>query len=80
MRGLTLERVQELIDDATDGRLLGFFGEPGVNVLELNLALDRETGRHDTPERRLFSREIVVSRGPGLLPQARPADARSATP
>ena len=43
MRGLTLERVQELIDDSTDGRWLGLFGEPGVNVLELNLALDEET-------------------------------------
>jgi K+-transporting ATPase ATPase C chain len=42
-RGLTLERVQELIDEATDGRSLGFFGEPGVNVLELNLLLDQET-------------------------------------
>lgn len=43
VRGLTAERVQELVDDATDGHWLGFFGEPGVNVLELNLALDRET-------------------------------------
>jgi potassium-transporting ATPase KdpC subunit len=42
-RGLSLERVQELIDDNTDGRWLGLFGEPGVNVLELNLALDEET-------------------------------------
>jgi K+-transporting ATPase ATPase C chain len=45
VRGLPLERVLELIDDATDGRSLGFFGEPGVNVLDLNLALDRETAR-----------------------------------
>jgi K+-transporting ATPase ATPase C chain len=45
VRGLPRERVDELIDDATDGRWLGFFGEPGVNVLELNLALDRETAR-----------------------------------
>ena len=43
VRGLTLERVEELIDEATDGRFIGFWGEPGVNVLELNLALDRET-------------------------------------
>jgi K+-transporting ATPase ATPase C chain len=43
VRGLPLERVDELIDDATDGRFIGFWGEPGVNVLDLNLALDRET-------------------------------------
>jgi K+-transporting ATPase ATPase C chain len=41
VRGLPLERVDELIDEATDGRFIGFWGEPGVNVLELNLALDR---------------------------------------
>jgi K+-transporting ATPase ATPase C chain len=44
-RGLPIERVRELIDDATAGRSLGFFGEPGVNVLELNLALDQESAR-----------------------------------
>jgi K+-transporting ATPase ATPase C chain len=42
-RGLSVERVQQQIDDNTDGRWLGLFGEPGVNVLELNLALDQET-------------------------------------
>jgi K+-transporting ATPase ATPase C chain len=42
VRGLSQDRVEELIDDATDGRWLGVFGEPGVNVLELNLALDDE--------------------------------------
>jgi K+-transporting ATPase ATPase C chain len=42
VRGLSTDRVEELIDDATDGRWLGIFGEPGVNVLELNLALDDE--------------------------------------
>jgi K+-transporting ATPase ATPase C chain len=43
LRGLPLSRVSQLIDDNTDGRWLGVFGEPGVNVLELNLALDQET-------------------------------------
>jgi K+-transporting ATPase ATPase C chain len=41
-RGAPLERIRALIDDSTDGRFLGFLGEPGVNVLELNLALDEE--------------------------------------
>ncbi|MBJ7328895.1 MAG: potassium-transporting ATPase subunit KdpC [Solirubrobacteraceae bacterium] len=42
-RGLTLDRVNDLIDEHTDGRAFGFMGEPGVNVLQLNLALDEET-------------------------------------
>ena len=41
-RGLPPARVRELIDRHTDGRALGVLGDPGVNVLELNLALDRE--------------------------------------
>jgi K+-transporting ATPase ATPase C chain len=41
-RGLALARVLELVDDNTDGRALGVLGEPGVNLLELNLALDEE--------------------------------------
>ena len=39
-RGLDVDAVLSPRDDHTDGRDLGFLGEPGVNVLELNLALD----------------------------------------
>jgi K+-transporting ATPase ATPase C chain len=41
VRDLPLAQVEELVADNTDGRFLGVLGEPGVNVLELNLALDR---------------------------------------
>jgi potassium-transporting ATPase KdpC subunit len=41
VRHLPLATVDHLISRYTDGRSLGFLGEPGVNVLDLNLALDR---------------------------------------
>jgi K+-transporting ATPase ATPase C chain len=44
VRRLRLATVETLIRENTWGRTLGFFGEPGVNVLELNLALDRMGG------------------------------------
>ena len=37
--GSTLAEVEELIEENTQGRFLGFHGEPGVNVLELNVAV-----------------------------------------
>lgn len=40
-RGLQPNQLEALIAQNTDGRFLGIFGEPGVNVLKLNLALDR---------------------------------------
>ena len=39
-RGMSEEAVRELVAKNTQGRQWGFFGEPRVNVLELNLALD----------------------------------------
>jgi len=45
IRHLPLATVQELIKKNTDGRSLGFLGEPGVNVLDLNLALDNLGGK-----------------------------------
>jgi K+-transporting ATPase ATPase C chain len=40
VRGLPLDEVQGLISAHTDGRSLGVLGEPGVNVLQLNIALE----------------------------------------
>jgi K+-transporting ATPase ATPase C chain len=42
-RGLSVDEVNALIDERTDERALGFLGEPGVNVLLLNLALDEQS-------------------------------------
>jgi K+-transporting ATPase ATPase C chain len=42
VRHLSLEQVEALISDNTDNRSLGVLGEPGVNVLELNISLEEE--------------------------------------
>ncbi|MBV9945085.1 MAG: potassium-transporting ATPase subunit C, partial [Solirubrobacterales bacterium] len=44
VRHLPMSTVRHVISQYTVGRGLGFSGEPGVDVLELNLALDRMTG------------------------------------
>jgi K+-transporting ATPase ATPase C chain len=46
-RGMTVAAVRRLVEKNTDGRTFGFLGEPHVNVLMLNLALDRAAGTAD---------------------------------
>jgi K+-transporting ATPase ATPase C chain len=45
-RGLTTSKVEGLVASTIHGRDLGFLGEPRVNVLQLNLDLDRDTPKH----------------------------------
>jgi K+-transporting ATPase ATPase C chain len=44
-RGITADRLKAIMEAYTEGRALGLLGEPRVNVLLLNLALDRQFGR-----------------------------------
>ncbi|ADI30446.1 potassium-transporting ATPase subunit KdpC [Methylotenera versatilis] len=44
-RGLSVTSVQALIDDNTEGRQWGVLGEPRVNVLKLNMALDKNAAK-----------------------------------
>jgi len=43
-RNLPEERIRQLVEDHTEGRLFGLLGEPRVNVLKLNLTLDQIAG------------------------------------
>ncbi len=44
-RGISAERVKAVVDANVEGRTFGILGEPRVNVLLVNLALDRQFGR-----------------------------------
>ncbi len=71
-------RSTSLISTHTDGRSLGLLGEPGVNVLELNIALDKEAPLQMTAPRPAAPARLVRPRDPApgaarVAAQARPA-------
>ena len=44
-RGISAERVKAVVESSVEGRTFGILGEPRVNVLLVNLALDRQFGK-----------------------------------
>jgi K+-transporting ATPase ATPase C chain len=60
-RGIEAPRVLAVIDEQAEGRDLGLFGEPTVNVLEVNLALDRKLGRPRAVEKAPAAQAVPAS-------------------
>ncbi|MGB7951585.1 MAG: potassium-transporting ATPase subunit C, partial [Candidatus Binatia bacterium] len=52
-RGVASDRVKGVIEANVEARTFGLLGEPRVNVLLVNLALDRQFGRPPTPSTQL---------------------------
>ena len=70
-RGISPERVQAVVEANVEGRTFGILGEPRVNVLLVNLALDRQFGRPaplPVPEEKDTAKDSAASAGVFLAP------------
>jgi K+-transporting ATPase ATPase C chain len=71
-RGVAVARVTAVVDELTEGRDLGVFGEPRANVLMLNLALDRRFGRAVNPSAAPQADLEPAATAPGAAPTPPP--------
>lgn len=69
-RSMNLELVQKLIEQVTENRRFGILGEPVVNVLALNLALDKSQGIESAPVL------VQAPMAPVVTPPAAPSDTK----
>ena len=70
-RGISPERVQAVVEANVEGRTFGILGEPRVNVLLVNLALDRQFGRPaplPVSEKKDTAKDSAASAGVFLAP------------
>jgi K+-transporting ATPase ATPase C chain len=70
-RGISPERVQDVVEANVEGRTFGILGEPRINVLLVNLALDRQFGRPaplPVPEKKDTAKDSAASAGVFLAP------------